>query len=108
MAKKSKATKKSLDELIIEKQFPACVKKWYCVKEHLPEDEHLVYPLYCAVDETYYLGRYNRAQGWLNVLGRPYEIITHWCDDPIFMPFNLSGDFNSQMAKEYNYRRRGY
>lgn len=81
------------------------VQRWYPLSEHTPPPDEF-YKVYSEAMGCYYIARYNPYIGWTDIDGQRIAIITHWCDDEIYLPFPIRNQFNEEIAREYGYNPR--
>jgi hypothetical protein len=98
------AKKKQLDEIkraiLLEHNG---TKRWYEVEDVLPETGRWVLG-YTEVFGSYHLCQYLPARGWQLMDGAMLANISHWCDDFIFMPFEIRNEVDELLAKKHGFR----
>jgi hypothetical protein len=79
--------------------------RYYEVEENLPDDAE--YRLvYSEAFGSYHIAKFNPARGWLTTENYSIRVVSHWCDEPLPMPFTLTNSFDDEVAASYGFQFR--
>jgi hypothetical protein len=74
--------------------------RYYPSEEHTPEAGRIVIG-YSAVFGTYMLCNFEPTEGWRGLDGHSLTNITHWLDQELYLPFEITNETNFELAKKY-------
>lgn len=78
-------------------------KRWYDVEDDLPPfDEWLLG--YSEVFGSYYICKYRPSRGWVGLNNDSLANISQWCDEPLFMPFELRNEVSVFYAEKHGFK----
>lgn len=78
-------------------------KRWYSCDEDLPPpDEWLIG--YTEVFGSYFICKYMPSRGWVAPNNDALANISHWCDEQLFLPFEMRNKVSVFYAEKHGFR----
>lgn len=76
---------------------------WLDVAEHQPiEGEYFL--VYSDVFGTYWVAKFNPRRGWENIENESLKHVSHFCDQPLSLPFEIRNCINYFLAEKNGFR----
>jgi hypothetical protein len=79
------------------------VKRWHTVEEDLPPPDQWVLG-YCEIFGLYYICKFAPSRGWVSVSRETLVAVSHWCEDALFMPFEIRNELDSYYAQKHGFK----
>lgn len=78
-------------------------KRWYDSQDDLPLTADWVVG-YTEVFGTYYICQFIPSRGWVNMNGDSLANISQWCDDGLYLPFEIRNELNTYLAEKHGFK----
>jgi hypothetical protein len=74
--------------------------QWFSVTDDLPPQDTLCLA-YSEPWGAYALAKWNPAVGWTSAEDRRVNVVTHWCDLAIPLPYEIRNKLDPELAKKH-------
>ena len=79
------------------------VKRWYDADDDLPRSNEWLLG-YSEIFGTYHICKFYPSRGWVGMSGDALTAISHWCEDELFLPFEIRNEVSAYYAEKHGFK----